>query len=140
MKYISLETLTNFLNSFFRFGKMSIFTFCIQILFLYLIADTLILDLYDLDFSLAINQRSLGARFLTRLFQLYLFKACLRRLMDILGYEKLGIKHYVLVFIALFYPIYVGHHAYLVFALAAIPGVNFKLRDGLNIHHKLQFQ
>lgn len=139
MQFISFDTLLNFIQSFFRLGKISIFTFVTQVIFLYYIAELITLDLYDLDFSLKINQVSLGARFLTRVFQVYLFKACCRRLMDILGFEKLGVKHYLLVLIALFYPVYVDHHAYLVFGLAAIPEANFNWRGGLKLNQKFQF-
>lgn len=139
MRYITFQNFSNFINSFFRLGKMSIFTFLSQLVFLYILADLITLDLFDLSFESKITQASLGARFLTRALQLYMYKACLRRLMDIMGYENLGFKHYFLVFISLFYPIYVGHYPYLVFALAAIPGVGFNWREGLSLNQKLQF-
>lgn len=119
---ISLRTIKSIFLSLLSSRPLNNLLYAIHFGLLYSLAQICTLDLYELNFESKITQLSLGARFLTRLFQIYLLKSSIRRFMDILGYEQIGVAHFVLVLLGVFSPIIITGHPLLVYALILIPG------------------
>ncbi len=129
--FISFKTINNFFLSFLNYQALSQILFTLQVVALYFIAKFLTLDLFDLKFEESITQVSLGARFLTRLFQLYLLRACMRRMLDILGLEKLNLSHIAIILCLVFLPIYLGQFPLFLIVLAVFPKKGFRTSNSL---------
>ena len=130
---ISFRTIKRIILSFFSLRPLGSILYIIQVMILFFLARACTLDLFDLSLELPINEVSLGARFLTRVFQVYLFKATLRRVADILGFTTLFPFHYLLVFFALYGPVMLGQPALFIIGAAIIPAKDFSDNNRIKI-------
>jgi hypothetical protein len=124
-----LKLLRDFLLSFIHYRPIGPFLFCGQVLFLFYFAQMVSLDLFDISFNNFYTKELTGARFVTRVLQVYLLKSTLKRFMDILDYKQLGAKHITLIGIILFGPMWVGSEPILLWALVLIPGKGHYLNE-----------
>lgn len=125
MKYIELKYLQIFLSSFLKNLPIGNFLYCAQLLFVFIMAKLIQIDITDLYLDSEIATQTLGARFIIRVFQLYLFKISLYRFKHLMSYRRLSFGHMIIIFSGLFMPMSLGHFPYLVIALILIPRENF---------------
>lgn len=123
------KMIKDFLLSFTHYRPIGPLLFVGQFLFLFYFAQVIGLDLFDLSFDNYFTKELIGARFITRVLQIYLLKITLKRFMDILGYKHLGGKHICIISIVLFGPVWIGREPILLLALLFIPGNGFYLNE-----------
>lgn len=123
------KMIKDFLLSFTHYRPIGPLLFVCQVLFLFYLAQAIGLDLFDLRFDSYFTKELTGARFITRVLQIYLLKITLKRVMDILDYHNLGVKHILIISIVLFGPVWIGKEPILLLVLPFIPGNSFYLRE-----------
>jgi hypothetical protein len=122
---MTINLIRDFFLSYTHFRAIGPLLYILHVLFLFYLAQLIGLDLFDLNFENFYTKDLTGARFLTRIFQLYLFKSTLKRFLDILGYNRLSVLQICIVAIILFGPVMLGAEPVLILALPFIPGKGF---------------
>jgi len=125
MKYFELRYVQVFLSSFLYNLPIGNVLYFAQLVFIFFMAKLIQIDITDLYLDSEIATQTLGARFMIRVFQLYLFKISLYRFKHLMSYGRLSLGHISIVFLGLFMPLSLGHFPYLVIALILIPRENF---------------